>query len=254
MNILIFDTETVQLQKPFCYNIGYKIVDTEKDWHTLTEKDFIVEQIWHNRPLFETAYYAEKRKIYIGSMRSRKTKMLRWYQIMRELEKDIKFYDVKVAFAFNAPFDDRVMDFNAEYFHTANPLETIPLLDIRGFWHCFVLQYDTSFFDWCEENKAFTENGNYSSTAETCFRYVTDNLNFEEAHTALADSRIECDILQYVMEHTDFDLMIDYKPVNSLKRTVPKKLTVKDTNKNILFSTNYTEIRINKDRTEIKLK
>lgn len=58
--IMIFDTETTSLATPFCYDVGYVIMDTET--HSLVEKKhFIVEQNWHNLPLFESAYYKEKR-------------------------------------------------------------------------------------------------------------------------------------------------------------------------------------------------
>ena len=39
MNIVIFDTETTGLDKPYCYNIGYIIVDTEER-KILIKKDF----------------------------------------------------------------------------------------------------------------------------------------------------------------------------------------------------------------------
>ena len=29
MNILVFDTETIDIDHPFCYNVGYVIVNTE---------------------------------------------------------------------------------------------------------------------------------------------------------------------------------------------------------------------------------
>ena len=71
MKIVVFDTETTNLEKPFCYNIGYAIFDTDTQ-ECLIAKDFVVEQVWHNKPLFESAYYAEKRPIYVSRMKGRK--------------------------------------------------------------------------------------------------------------------------------------------------------------------------------------
>ena len=72
--ICIFDTETTSLDKPFCYNIGYIIVDIETGT-TLLQRDYVVEQIWHNLPLFQSAYYANKRPLYVSRMRTRLASM-----------------------------------------------------------------------------------------------------------------------------------------------------------------------------------
>ena len=54
MKICVFDTETTSLDKPFCYNIGYVIIDSES-WATLCRRSYVVEQVWHNLPLFSSA-------------------------------------------------------------------------------------------------------------------------------------------------------------------------------------------------------
>ena len=72
MNICVFDTETTSLDNPFCYNIGYVIINSD-NWETLLRRSYVVEQIWHNIPLFQSAYYASKREIYVADMRARKT-------------------------------------------------------------------------------------------------------------------------------------------------------------------------------------
>ena len=88
MNIMVFDTETVSVNKPFCYNIGYVIYNTDTD-EMLAQKDFVVEQIWHNMPLFSTAYYADKRPIYVNRMRAKKTKMNKFGYICKEMIRDL---------------------------------------------------------------------------------------------------------------------------------------------------------------------
>ena len=111
MNIVVFDTETTSLIKPFCYDIGYVIINTD-NWQVLTKKSFVIEQVWHNLPLFSTAYYAEKRPIYVKQMRSKKMQMKKIGFAMREMTKDFEAFEVKMAFAYNSPFDEKVFKFS----------------------------------------------------------------------------------------------------------------------------------------------
>lgn len=198
MNIMIFDTETTNLEKPFCYNIGYTIFDTER-LEIVEKKDFVVEQIWHNLPLFSSAYYADKRPIYVSRMRARQTRLAKFGSITKEMIRDIKQYDITGAYAYNSPFDEKVFNYNCDWFKCVNPFDTIPIFDIRGYVHKFIA-FTAEFQQFCETNQFFTEAGNYSTTAETLFRYFSQNIEFVEEHTALSDSIIETEILKNCVE------------------------------------------------------
>ena len=75
MNIVIFDTETIGVEKCFCYNLGYRIIDLSANV-VLCEKDFVIKQIWENKMLFETAYYAMKKPLYVSALRGRNAKKI----------------------------------------------------------------------------------------------------------------------------------------------------------------------------------
>lgn len=227
MNIVVFDTETTSLQKPFCYNIGYVIYDTDKQ-EVLLQKDFVVEQIWHNLPLFSTAYYAEKRPIYISAMRSRKARLEKFGYITQEMKRDFKQYEVKQAYAYNSPFDDGVMTYNCEWFKCINPFDDIPIYDIRGYVHQSIAQTD-EYKAFCDEIKSYTENGNYSTTAEIVYKYITNNRDYVEEHTALADSLDELQILDYCIASYDMNYGYNYPTLRSIERTSAKELKIKNT-------------------------
>lgn len=249
MNIVVFDTETANLEKPFAYNIGYAICDTDTA-EVLVKRDFVAEQVWHNEMLFTTAYYANKRPLYVERMRARKTVMDKYGYICRQMAKDFRDHAVQVAFAFNSPFDDRVFQYNCEWFHCLNPFDNIPIFDIRGYVHEFLVTPD--FLAFCDKHGYYTESGNYSTTAETMFRYLSDNTDFEEEHTALADSEIELAILLKCLE-AGADIMGDYKPKRSITKAVTKTLTVTVDGKEVLTA-DYSKISINKDKTKISLR
>ena len=44
-----------------------------------------------------------------------------------------------------------------------------------------------------------SEKGNYLTNAESCYAYLTQNEDFEEEHTALADVEIEIEIRFHII-------------------------------------------------------
>lgn len=88
MNYLVLDSEAVSLDHPYCYNLGYTVISPEGE--TLTNRDFVITQIWDNLPLFASAYYADKRPIYVKAMRARKAEKIKWGYAMQEMKRDIK--------------------------------------------------------------------------------------------------------------------------------------------------------------------
>jgi len=249
MNIMVFDTETTDLNKCFCYNVGYTIFDIDGQ-KELVSKEFIVEQIWHNLPLFSTAYYADKRPIYVKAMRAKKVKMDKFGRICQTMIRDIKNFDVVAAYAYNSGFDEKVFSFNCDWFKCINPFDNIPIFDIRGFVHNSIINNEYKKF--CEHNNFFTDSGNYSTTAETVYRFITNNTDFIESHTALDDAKIETDILNYCINNSNLDLLTDYKARRSIPRKVKKILTIDNKGDKIKINCNGYTVYKSKDLIKIK--
>lgn len=251
MNICVLDTETAGgFDKPFCYNIGLVIADTETG-EVLAKREWIVEQVWHNLPLFATAYYADKRQLYVGRMRNRSIIMDKWGYIMQRIYRLFKEYGVVGCYAYNSPFDEKVVNFNCDWFKTQNPFETIPIYDIRGYVHSG-LCWAQDFKDFCEKNNCFTDSGNYSTTAETVYQFINNDIDFKEEHTALADSIIEWDILKTCVSWYQLEWNKVYKVYQTVPRVMTKTLSV--IKGDDVFNFDYQKIRINKDKTKIILK
>ena len=250
MNIVVFDTETTSIDKPFCYNIGYVIYDTDNEV-VLTEKEFVVEQVWHNPMLFTTAYYSNKREIYIDRMRARKIVMDKFGYITQTMIRDFKYYDVQVAYAYNSPFDKKVFEYNCEWFKCNNPFDDVEIKDIMNFTHSFIAFTD-AYQDFCEKFERFTESGNYSSNAENMYQYISGNTEFLEEHTALADSRIELEILLHCIK-LGANFNGNYKRYSSVPRKTPKQLKVIDTSGNE-HNFAYMQKRCYQDGNKIILK
>lgn len=200
--VMVFDTETVNIEKCFCYNIGYVVVDIETG-EVYEKKDFVVEQIWNNKALFETSYYNEKKNLYISAMRGRKAILKKYGFIMREMIKDIKAHNIAKAFAYNSNFDTKVFDFNCEWYKCANPLDYVETFDIWGLTSNLISKRldNNNYKSFCETNNLVSESGNVQNNANAWGKYLLNNLDWEEEHTALSDSLIETQILLYCLQY-----------------------------------------------------
>ena len=225
MNIIVFDTETVNLEKPFCYNIGYAIYNTDSR-EILARKDFVVEQVWHNPMLFITAYYATKKELYISRLKGRSCIMDKFGYITQQMYRDIKEFEIQHAFAYNSDFDVRVFEFNCDWFKCINPLELVTVHDIRGQVHNKIA-FTEAYQSFCEENELYTDSGNYATTAEAVYKFLKDDKDFNEEHTALADSIIELDILRYCIDE-GCEWTTDYKVYKTIPKKTPKEYEVID--------------------------
>ena len=221
---MVFDTETTALDKPFCYDVGYAVINDDSG-EVVEEKHFVIEQVWHNLPLFESAYYKEKRQKYVSLMRGKKAFLVKWGQAMKAMAQDIKKYGITDAYAYNSTFDDKVFSFNCDWYKCNNPLDTVAIHDIWGY-ASEVITGTEEYKIFCEEQKQFTDTGNYKGSAEAVYRFITKEYDFEEEHMGLYDAEIEATILLYCVSNgANWDT--DYEVKKILPRLVKKPFTVK---------------------------
>lgn len=234
--IMILDTETTDLMKCFCYDVGYQII--RKDGSILESKHFVIEQVWHNLPLFESAYYKEKRPLYVQLMRKHRAILQKWGYVMQEMKRDIKNHNVTDAYAYNSEFDDKVFSYNCDWFKCMNPLDNVAIHDIWGYASQFITG-NKDYREFCEANSFFTDTGNYKGSAEVVFRFLLGDTDFEEAHMGLHDVEIETEILKECINRgAEWDT--DYKVEKILKREQKKPFTIKINGKPI-YTGKYTK-------------
>lgn len=191
--ILILDTETISLEKPFVYDLGYTIADA--DGNIVAKKSYVITQIWNNRELFATGYYADKKSLYYARLKSKYSKKVCWGNAMRYLANDIKKYGVTEIFAYNSRFDTRALNFMCAWYKVVNGLGAFEIKDIMKYIKPIVETEDYKNF--CLTNGYMTsqKEPQCQKKAETLFRYITQNTDFVEEHTGLEDSIIELQIL-----------------------------------------------------------
>ena len=179
----------------------------------------------------------------------KKTIMKKYGYICQEMVRDIKKYNIDFAFAFNSNFDDNVFQFNCDFFKCINPFDNVQIKDIRAFAHKYII--DNKYKKFCEENELFTDSGNYSTTAESVYKYITNNIDFEEKHTALEDSIIETEILINCFNKGGKPTE-ELQAKKSIPREIRKDLTIVINNKKVAVI-NCKKYTVYKKRNTIKI-
>lgn len=194
--ILIVDTETIDLKKPFIYDIGLIVAKRNENgtYESVVENSFIIRQVYQNKELFNTAYYGEKRPKYVKMLKGKQSIQKYYGHAMRYIASIIKHYQIKNVYAYNCWFDKKAFEFTSKFYNQKNAFKNLWWNDILAIANNFI-HSELDYNKFCVENGYTTEKGNVKGSAEITYRYITDNNNFVEDHMGLSDSRIELDIL-----------------------------------------------------------
>lgn len=242
---LVLDTETatmpfvkdfdpvlrkqIAIAKPLVYDIGWVIVD--RLGNISKKVNYLVQETFFVPNVFNTAYYAEKRPLYMRALANGSIKPALWNDIIDELVADLALVDISLAY--NACFDfKKSIRFTDRYISSLysddyndwerrqkwsitngdkwqNPTYSNPYFELRGnqypfadLWAlaCERLINIDKYRNYCLDNNLLTASKLYFNTsAEICFQYVANQHSFVEEHTALADALIEAEILVKIL-------------------------------------------------------
>lgn len=200
MKIIIFDTETIGKVSQDLLNVGYKIIDLNiqtADGKVLCERDYVVRSLIDNEVYCINDDFVGMKKylMYKGLLADGKVIKRNLKQIYTTLLNDIKKYHVLFGYAYNCNFD---LDKFARHCPDGviNPFDTmIPVFDIWDYAVELICQTE-DYKEWALANNQITQTEKYISTSvEAVARYLYNNLDFVEDHTALSDVQHETEIL-----------------------------------------------------------
>lgn len=206
-NYIVIDTEGVDTQKRtdgqpnpasgLFYDLGFAVISGE-DNHVITARSFINSDVFFNLPLMNTAYYAEKRPQYLDGM-GIDWEVANTLTIYRTLKDYIKQYEVRDLWAYNARYDMAITNSTIRQMSNGFQSYFIPfkcrwrdIWDYAGSTICNTRKY----VKWCLENGYTTANGNPSTSADTVGKYLRNDQDYVECHTALSDVFDEAYILR----------------------------------------------------------
>lgn len=201
--ILMIDTETTNdIDCPFVYDVGYQIFSLSEG--VLCEKSFVNADIFKDEALMETAFFKDKRPEYEADILTGKRLLRKWYNIKKELGEDCRKYNVAIACAHNASFDNRALNTTQRYITTSKHRYFLPY-GIE-WWDTLkmarkALKDNEDYASFCWNNEYFTKNMRIRYTAEIIYRWLSQKNDFEESHTGLEDVKIEREIFEYLIKN-----------------------------------------------------
>ena len=200
MNRIVLDTETANgLDNPLPYDIGWAVVDD--DCAVIKTESYAVAEIFLDRDLMTSAYYAEKVPKYWDDIKNGNRKLARFATVLRALRNDIHAYRVTEVYAHNMRFDNLATNTLQRYLTGSKYRYFFP----KSVKICDTLKMarevygnSTAYRKYCEENGYMTNHRKPRPrlTAEILYRYITGNNEFAEEHQGLADVLIEKEILR----------------------------------------------------------
>ena len=246
------ERKNIAIAKPLTYDLGWQVIDAQG--RIYARKNYLISEIFSVPAIFDTAYYASKRGIYLEKLAKGEITLTDWktasaelvedmdacvavgaYNSMFDYKKAIPFTDLYISKLYSPDFYDwlnyqnKKLPWLATGHRNENPNgfdETIfrfrgkeyPLFDLWGLSCRHILNCD-EYKNMCLDNDWQTASGKYFKTsAETAFRFLSETLDFEEAHTAIDDAEIESILFAEICKRTKkkFEMGIIYFPFREL--------------------------------------
>lgn len=245
----------IAIAKPLIYDVGWQIID--RQGNVYQKKQFLCAEIFSVPSVFNTAYYKDKRPLYLEMIRRKEITVVPWETITEEFAADLA--EVDYVGAFNSMFDFiKAIPFTELYIRKLysedyyeweqnqrfmckkiatekyrrdsdkppRDTETFkfrgvekPLFDIWGMC-CESLLNRDAYRKLCLDLGMVSASGDYFKTsAEASFRYLAEKYDFIEAHTALADVEIESFILSKILQKKAVTEGIQFFPFRMLGTT-----------------------------------
>lgn len=219
---LVIDTETCNsLEQPFCYDIGYAICDRMGDM--VVKRSFIVAEMFLDyKDLMTSAYYANKIPQYWEDIKSGKRVIKSIFNIRKQIHADMKEYKVQMVGAYNMGFDKRALNNTIRYCSKSLIRWFFPFkTEYFCIWNmaCQVIMNSVKYVKFAVQNGFESEKGNIQTSAEVCYRFLTNSIDFIESHTGLEDVEIEVAIMaECYKKHKKMN-----KSINSSCWQIPQK-------------------------------
>lgn len=210
---MVLDIETANsTEQGLAYDIGFAVADRKGNIYEKRSL-MIAEMFYNENELMQTAYYAKKLPQYWEQLLNKQREMVSILTAKRIVSRTMEEYNIEDVYAYNAHFDTSNLNWTISYLTKSKYRWFFPYgTKYHCIWHmaCQTILTQKSFLRFAIENKLTSASGNISTSAETAYKYISRNADFEEAHTGLEDVEIETKILvKCYAQHKKMDTKIN---------------------------------------------
>jgi len=246
------ERKNIAIAKPLIYDLGWKIVD--RNGIVYNTENFLISEIFSVPSVFDTAYYKDKRPIYLEKLHNGEIILTDWQTAMTAFIADLEA--VEAVGAYNSMFDfKKAIPFTELYINKLYSADfhkwlkwqekscewlayggkpsgqtefedsifrfrgkVYPLFDLWGLTCQHILNCD-EYKQMCIDEKWETASGKYFKTsAETAFRFFSGDTAFTESHTAIDDVAIESQLFAEIAKRTKnkWEMGIEFFPFRIL--------------------------------------
>lgn len=247
----------IGITKPLIYDLGWQVVSSTG--RVYSRHNFLIQETFFVPSVFNTAYYRDKRPIYIDLLNKGKISSGTWKEVTRVLLQDMERADLLLAY--NAMFDfKKAIPFTERYINAlysdnyweyeerqrksieaminnngkapSNPEfdefnmrfrnKDYPIGDLWAL-SCEMLINEEKFKKDAIRNCKVSQSGLYfTTTAERTTQFILNDDSFVESHTALDDALIETKILLKLAKKMKNQIPqgLSYFPFQELGETV----------------------------------
>lgn len=199
--IIILDVEsTNSLEDALVYDIGFIVADYNGNIYS--KHSFVVADVFCDKELMASAYFAEKIPTYWKEIKSGKRTLTSFNNIKWTLRHIMRENNITKVYAYNCRFDYMALATTQRYLTKSKWRFFFPYAteycDILAYAR-EILKTDKNYRQFCIDNNYLTAKNANRYTAEIVARYFFDK-DFVEEHTGIEDCKIEYKILLKCVE------------------------------------------------------
>jgi len=198
---LMVDVETAPspTNQQVVFDLGFAVFNN--DGTVLEQHSYVISEIFDNYHLMQKAYYFKKYPLYIEGLKTGKFQKVTWFEALKTMHEVIKKYGICEVSAYNLAFDLRALEETNKLLRPDRAFKMFDGIATNDLWGMTVetIGQQKNYKKFCEKHQLIAPSGKfYKSSAESVYAYMTNNPNFEEEHTGLADVLIEIQIYNKV--------------------------------------------------------